>query len=110
MNLSWKSDFQAAFKNSNDLFKFLEWDTDSHLVENKFPLFIPLRLAKKIKAQGKFGILAKEFLPDIKELSEMGMDDPIGDKEHYKAPQLIHRYSSRALFTPTSICPVHCRY
>jgi lysine 2,3-aminomutase len=27
-----------------------------------------------------------------------------------KAPQLIHRYKSRALFTPTSVCPIHCRY
>jgi lysine 2,3-aminomutase len=110
MNLSWKSDFQSAFKNSSDLFSFLGWKDDSPLVEKKYPLFIPQRLAQKIKTQGPTGILAREFLPDQKELSEQGMIDPIGDKEHYKAPQLIHRYYSRALFTPTSVCPVHCRY
>ena len=110
MNLSWKSDFQAAYKNSSDLFQFLGWDDTSSSVEKKYPLFIPQRLAQKIKAQGKDGVLAKEFLPDLKEMSDLGMDDPIGDKEHFKAPQLVHRYHSRALFTPTSICPVHCRY
>lgn len=110
MNLSWKSDFQAAYKNSTDLFQFLGWESYSTLVEKKYPLFIPQRLAQKIKLQGKEGVLAKEFLPDLKEMSDLGLDDPIGDKEHFKAPQLIHRYFSRALFTPTSICPVHCRY
>lgn len=110
MNLSWKSDFQAAYKNSSDLFKFLGWENSTASVDAKYPLFIPQRLAEKIKAQGQYGVLAKEFLPDINELNDSGMEDPIGDKEHYKAPQLIHRYSSRALFTPTSICPVHCRY
>jgi lysine 2,3-aminomutase len=110
MNLTWKSDFQAAYKNSSDLFHFLGWDDDSSLVEKKYPLFIPQNLAKKIKAQGKTGVLAREFLPDLQELSDLGLDDPIGDKIYNTAPQLIHRYPSRALFTPTSICPVHCRY
>ena len=109
-NLSWKSDFQAAFKISSELFNFLGWKDDSPLVEKKYPLFIPQKLAQKIKNQGPSGILAREFLPDIRELSEQGLVDPIGDKEHLKAPQLIHRYNSRALFTPTSVCPVHCRY
>lgn len=110
MNLNWKSDFQSAYKNSATLFQFLGWDDDSALVEKKYPLFIPQPLAQKIKNQGKDGVLAREFLPGIKEMSDLGLEDPIGDKIHYKAPQLIHRYPSRALFTPTSICPVHCRY
>lgn len=110
MNLSWKSDFQAAYKNSSDLYQFLGWDGPGPVVENQYPIFIPQGLAKKIKSQGKEGVLAKEFLPDGRELGDAGLADPIGDKEHFKAPQLIHRYASRALFTPTSICPVHCRY
>ena len=108
---SWKNNFREAFKDSTSLFRFLEWETSSfEEVEKQFPLFIPLNLAKKIKLQGPNGVLAREFLPDFKELNIVGMTDPIGDKEYSVAPQLIHRYSSRALFTPTSICPVHCRY
>lgn len=110
-NQNWKNSFQDAFKRSQDLFQFLGWDSPlAPEIEKDYPIFIPRNLAEKIKAQGPSGKLAKEFLPDSRELNSTGMIDPIGDKEHYKAPQLIHRYSSRALFTPTSICPVHCRY
>jgi lysine 2,3-aminomutase len=114
-NQNWKNSFQQAFKNSQDLFHYLGWNRPgSELVEKNYPLFIPKRLAHKIKMQGPDGVLAKEFLPDRREIDEVinfdGLLDPIGDKEHYKAPQLIHRYTTRALFTPTSICPVLCRY
>ena len=114
-NQSWKSNFQEAFKTTRELAAFLGWSSNNDLlVEKSYPIFIPKSLAEKIKRQGRDGILAKEFLPNDKEIDEKftfdGLLDPIGDKAHYKAPQLIHRYQSRALFTPTSICPVHCRY
>lgn len=111
MNQNWKNNFQEAFKRSTDLYSFLGWNSNvASQVEESYPLFIPKSLAEKIKKQGPDGVLAREFLPDMRELSTLGFDDPIGDKEHYKAPQLIHRYTSRALFTPTTICPVLCRY
>lgn len=109
---SWTLEFQKAFKNLRELYRFLDWKLDPELevVAQKYPIFIPQNLALKIKQQGPEGVLAREFLPFIKELGDEGMEDPIGDKQYHKAPQLIHRYQSRALFTPTNICPVHCRY
>ena len=114
-NQPWKNSFQEAFKHSRELFQFLGWENIHHAsAEKSFPIFIPRRLAEKIKQQGPGGVLAKEFLPDSREtdlaINFDGLLDPIGDKKHFKAPQLIHRYPSRALFTPTNICPVHCRY
>lgn len=114
-NQNWKNSLKLAFRNSRDLYRFLGWKADEALlVEQSYPVYIPMRLAEKIKAQGPDGILAREFLPDSSEINPKlnfeGLDDPIGDKAYNKAPQLIHRYSSRALFTPTSVCPVHCRY
>lgn len=113
---TWNHDFQKSFKNLRELYSFLEWNLPPSLlhVEKTYPIFVPVHLANKIKKQGPSGVLAKQFLPDLSEidvtLNAQGMIDPIGDKTHYKAPQLIHRYPSRALFTATSICPVHCRY
>lgn len=113
---NWTSDFAQAFKNVEELYLFLEWPLlpETQNVARTYPLFIPLRLAQKIKKDGPQGVLAKEFLPNEMELNtqlnRQGFDDPIGDKRFLKAPQLIHRYESRALFTPTTICPVHCRY
>lgn len=114
--MSWTSEFQQSFKNLKDLYFFLGWELPFEVasVAARYPLFVPRSLAIKIKNEGPEGVLAKQFLPHELELDEnlnaKGLIDPIGDKTFFKAPQLIHRYSSRALFTPTSICPVHCRY
>jgi lysine 2,3-aminomutase len=115
-NQNWTNEFVQSFKNLKDLYLYLNWPLLPELesVAKKYPLFIPRSLASKIKSEGPTGVLAKEFLPSSLELDErlnqIGFDDPIGDKTYLKAPQLIHRYTSRALFTPTTICPVHCRY
>lgn len=113
---SWTHEFSRAFKDVRELYRYLAWEMPSELeaVAKTYPLFIPRSLADKIKAQGPNGSLAKEFLPHNLEidlnLNESGYADPIGDRSHQVAPQLIHRYTSRVLFTPTSVCPVHCRY
>lgn len=108
----WTSEFKLAFKHLRELYEFLQWELPAQLleVERLYPVFIPRSLAKKIKEDGPTGVLAQEFLPVVRELAESGLEDPIGDKTFLKAPQLIHRYPSRALFTPTTVCPVHCRY
>jgi len=107
---------EKIFRNIQELYAFLEWPIP-HNVEKvcaTFSTFIPERIAKKIKTQGKDSVLAKEFLPDLKELDANlnleGLFDPIGDKNFNRAPQIIHRYQSRVLFTPTLACPIHCRY
>jgi len=113
---NWTREFSQAYKNLKDLYQFLEWELTPELISvaNTYSLFIPRSLAEKIKIDGPEGVLAKEFLPHKDELdpkfTTAGLMDPIGDKTYLKAPQLIHRYSSRALFAPTTICPVHCRY
>lgn len=115
-NPNWKNEFQRAFKKLSDLYQFLDFHFDPELeaVAKAYPVFVPYRLAERIKQQGPNSVLAREFLPHHLELSEKlnkaGRIDPIGDKLHQVAPQLIHRYKNRVLFTPTSVCPVHCRY
>lgn len=106
---SWTAEFSSAFKNSNELKNYLGWNLPTE-VDKTYSIFIPRSLADKIKIQGQHGPLAKQFLPDTLELHQPGLIDPIGDKAYSRAPQLIHRYQTRALFTPTTICPVHCRY
>ncbi len=104
------------FKNLEELYHFLDTKLDPALLEahKSFSLFLPERIAKKIKSLGIDSALAREFLPNLKEINQQiqiaGLKDPIGDQEFNKAPQLIHRYYNRALFTPTSVCPIHCRY
>ncbi len=115
-NQLWTNEFRQSFRNAADLYAFLDLplDRDIQLVAKTYPVFVPRKLAQKIKNAGNRGPLALQFLPSQQELEENinknALPDPIGDKKYLKAPQLIHRYATRALFTPTNICPVHCRY
>lgn len=106
---SWTLKFQEAFRDSASLSAFLGWAVPSQ-VTKIYPVFIPKDLAQRMKDEGPDGVLAREFFPDEAELIDQGYLDPIGDKKFNVAPQIIHRYPNRVLFTATSVCPVHCRY
>lgn len=110
-HVSWQEEVRNAFKKTSELEKFLEYPIP-HLKD--YSLFIPRSFAKRIKDAGRDSVLSKQFLPNLDEESshfqENGLYDPIGDKAHAKGGQLVHRYKNRALFTPTTKCPVHCRY
>jgi lysine 2,3-aminomutase len=108
-NPSWTNKFQDSFRNVEALASFLGWEVPSH-VEKIYPVFVPKDLAEMMKRDGRDGVLAREFYPHADELIDQGYLDPIGDKKFNVAPQLIHRYENRVLFTATSVCPVNCRY
>lgn len=108
---SWQDEVRTAFKQTSELEKFLDKPL-AHL--KHYRLFIPRSFAKRIKEAGMDSALAKQFLPSSVEenafFQKNGLYDPIGDKAHAKGGQLVHRYKNRALFTPTTKCPINCRY
>lgn len=104
--MSWQHEFKEALKTKEDLELFFE----TTFPAIKYPVFIPRVFASKILEAGPESALWKQFLPDINEENNLGRLDPIGDKVHAKGNQLIHRYHNRVLFTPTTVCPVLCRY
>jgi lysine 2,3-aminomutase len=56
--------------------------------------------------------IARQFVPDIRELETHPAErpDPIGDYLKSPAPGLVHRYPDRVLLKIASICPVYCRF
>lgn len=106
--MNWQKDFSTAIRTPREASDFFDIPIDEH----KYPLFIPRSFAKKIKDLGPESILWKQFIPSPLEEKEnsMGRYDPIGDKVHSKGNQIIHRYKNRILFTPTTVCPITCRY
>jgi lysine 2,3-aminomutase len=104
--VNWQQDFREALRSTEELNAFFDYD----FPETNYPIFIPKNFAKKIKDFGEGSPLWIQFLPDSRENENLGRIDPIGDKIHSKGNQLIHRYENRALFTPTTICPIQCRY
>ncbi len=113
----WNNDYKNALKTSaaySEFFKnhFSESELAEHnSVIEKYAFHLPLKIAEKIRTSGPKSALAKQFLPHTDEVNNRsGMYDPIGDQAHAQGGQLIHRYESRALFAPTTVCPVMCRY
>ena len=108
----WKEEFRNSIKSSRELNHFFEGHKESFKLSKTYPLFLPEAYAKKIKSIK--GPLGKQFLPDKIEddekIQNKGLIDPIGDQNFQKVPQLIHRYKNRVLFTPTTKCPIICRY
>jgi lysine 2,3-aminomutase len=105
--MNWQTEFKEALRSNEDLVKFFEME----FPKTHYPIFIPKTFAEKIKIHGIDSPLWKQFLPHADEdANQAGRYDPIGDKTHSKGNQLIHRYQNRVLFTPTTVCPVLCRY
>ncbi|MBC7429871.1 MAG: KamA family radical SAM protein [Bacteriovorax sp.] len=105
--MSWTQEFKSALKTREEISNFFNFD----FPEINYPVFIPIVFATKIIQAGPDSPLWNQFLPHKEENNvDMGRLDPIGDKVHAKNNQLIHRYENRALFTPTTVCPILCRY
>ena len=109
--MTWQNDFSNSIRSLDEASLFFDHPFD----EAHYPIFIPKSFAKKIKALGPESVLWKQFLPNIIENEKStnsagGLYDPIGDKIHSKGNQIIHRYANRVLFTPTTVCPIACRY
>jgi len=104
--VTWQKEFSDSIKTFEEASLFFDFSFS----KNNYPLFIPKNFAKKILKSGVNSPLWMQFLPSSLENSTLGMYDPIGDKIHSKNNQIIHRYENRLLFTPTTVCPIACRY
>lgn len=102
----WTNLFRQAIKSVRELASYLEVE----LPELDYPTLVPLPLAKKIKLAGPGSALWKQFVPHEQESLDDGLDDPISDAKFSPVPMIVHRYQSRALYFPTQLCPVICRY
>lgn len=102
----WQEEIRSAIKDKTSLENFF----NHKFPETKQPIFIPLNIAKQVANQGINSPLGKQFLPSVEEGEEKGLVDPIGDFKPGPFPYFIHRYENRALFFPTTVCPIQCRY
>jgi lysine 2,3-aminomutase len=109
--MSWQKEFQNSLRTSDQICTYFNLPEDE--ISKNYQGFIPLNFAKKILRSGHNGPLWKQFIPsdfEDHEIQSYGLFDPIGDQVHAKDGPLIHRYSNRALFSPTTVCPIQCRY
>lgn len=81
-------------------------------VEARYSVAVTPQLGGLIDAADANDPIARQFLPDVRELVESPVElaDPIGDDAHSPVPGLVHRYTDRVLLKLLSVCPVYCRF
>jgi lysine 2,3-aminomutase len=81
-------------------------------VTERYALALPPALAGLIDPADAADPIARQFLPDPRELAhQLGeLADPIGDDAHSPVEGIVHRYPDRALLKLLATCPVYCRF
>lgn len=107
----WKNELKSAYRSTSDLEFISHASKDFSEVDIPYKTFITKKFFNKINNSPE---LKKQYLPSYLEtetsIQAGGLNDPIGDQLHLKTPGFIHRYHNRALFTPTTVCPILCRF
>ncbi len=81
-------------------------------VTQRFSLAVTPGLLDQINKGDPTDPIARQFIPDIRELDDDPLDvsDPIGDQKHSPLPGIVHRYPDRLLLLPVRVCAVYCRF
>jgi len=81
-------------------------------VASRYAIAVPPAVAALIDSQNPADPIARQYLPDVRELDAAPEDlaDPIGDHRHMPIEGLVHRYPDRVLFKVVHVCPVYCRF
>ncbi len=81
-------------------------------VAQRYAIAVPPAVQALIDRQDPNDPIARQFIPDARELQAHPQElaDPIGDRAHAPVAGIVHRYPNRALLKVVSVCPVYCRF
>jgi len=81
-------------------------------VAERYAVAIPPAMAALIDPTDANDPIARQFIPDVRELDRHPSEvaDPIGDDAKSPVRGLVHRYPDRVLLKLVSVCPVYCRF
>ncbi len=85
---------------------------DLDKVASRYAVAVTPEIAALIDADDPDDPIARQFIPDIRELA-LGPGesaDPIGDHAHTPVAGIVHRYPDRVLFKLVHVCAVYCRF
>jgi lysine 2,3-aminomutase len=78
----------------------------------RYAIAVTPEIAALIDATDPKDPIARQFLPDISELTVAPEErfDPIGDAAHSPREGIVHRYPDRVLLKLVQVCAVYCRF
>ena len=107
---------RQTLRSASDLvdagFVTAEREADIARVGARYAVAVTPAMAELIDARDPADPIARQFVPDARELDTAPEEraDPIGD--HAKSPVrgIVHRYPDRVLLKIVGVCPVYCRF
>jgi lysine 2,3-aminomutase len=81
-------------------------------VASRYAVAITPAMAELIDARDASDPIARQFVPDARELDHAPEEraDPIGDRVKSPVKGIVHRYPDRVLLKIVGVCPVYCRF
>lgn len=81
-------------------------------VAARYAVAVPATLAELIDRADPNDPIARQFVPDPRELEMRPEEngDPIGDDAHSPLEGIVHRYPDRVLLKLVHVCAVYCRF
>src|SRR5436309_1164243 len=81
-------------------------------VAERYAIAITPDIADLIDRSDPNDPIARQFMPDVAELTTMPNEraDPIGDHAHSPVVGIVHRYPDRVLLKLVNVCAVYCRF
>ena len=78
----------------------------------RYAVAVTPAMAELIDATDADDPIARQFVPDVRELERRPSEDadPIGDGLKSPVAGVVHRYPDRVLLKLVSVCPVYCRF
>ena len=108
--LPWRQILRNNFFNWQTLADFLELTAPQRQLislKPRFPINLPLRLAKKIQKGTLEDPILKQFLPTVHEdfTQPSYICDPVGDKMFKKSSKLLQKYQGRGFCSAQALVP-----
>jgi lysine 2,3-aminomutase len=81
-------------------------------IGSRYAVAVTPAMAELIDVADADDPIARQFVPDVRELERHPAEDadPIGDGLKSPVPGIVHRYPDRVLLKLVSVCPVYCRF
>jgi lysine 2,3-aminomutase len=81
-------------------------------VAARYAIAVTPEMAGLIDRQDAHDPIARQFLPDLRELETKPgeLADPLAEAQLSPLPGVVHRYPDRVLLKLTHVCPVYCRF
>ena len=105
----WQQSLQDAVTSADQLAEYFDFDPRPLVaVAAQYPLRITPYYLRLIEQVGD--PIWKQCVPDLRELAEGGLDDPLAEEDHSPVPTVIHRYPDRVIFYVSGSCASYCRF